>query len=74
MTKQKKLVNKRLIKFLMDVRRVEMISITSNTIIVQVSPKFTPEMGNQLLTEVGHQDTARPAVKDGSNYIIFPRY
>ena len=29
MTKQKKLVNKRLIKFLMDVRRVEMISITS---------------------------------------------
>lgn len=69
-----KLTNKRLVKYLMDVRRIDMISINANNIVVQVSSKFTPAMGKQLIEEVGHMSTARLASKEGSNYIIFPRF
>ena len=70
----KKLTNKRLVKYLMDVRRVEMISVSAKNIIVQVTDKFTPLMGQNLIEEVGHSDTARIATKDGNNYIVFPRF
>ncbi|MGL4852750.1 MAG: hypothetical protein ACRC3Z_08930 [Phocaeicola sp.] len=70
----RQLKNKQLVKYLMDVRRIEMISISVKNIIVQVSDKFTPEMGNKLIQEVGHDKTARIAAKDGNNYIVFPRF
>ena len=70
----KKLTNKVLVKHLMNVRRIEMISISSANIIVQVTDKFTPAMGEKLIEEVGHQHTARLASKDGNNYIVFPRF
>lgn len=70
----KKLTNKKLVKYLMDVRRIEMISVNATNIVVQVSSKFTPEMGKNLIEEVGHNDTARIASKDGNNYIVFPRF
>ena len=70
----KKLTNKKLVKYLMDVRRVEMISVSAKNIIVQVTDKFTPQMGKNLIEEVGHGDTARIATKDGNNYIVFPRF
>ena len=70
----KKLTNKKLVKYLMDVRRIDMISINASNIIVQVSDKFTPVMGKQLIEEVGHADTARLMSKSGVNYIVFTRF
>ena len=70
----KRLTNKRLVKYLMDVRRIEMIRVRAKNIIVQVTEKFTAQMGKNLMEEVGHGETARIATKDGNNYNVVPRY
>ena len=43
-----RLTNKKLVKALMDTKGLDMISITSATIVVQVSDKFTPKMAEEL--------------------------
>lgn len=68
-----RLTNKRLVKALMDARGIDLISITSKTVLVQVSSKFTPAQAEALCAKVGHSDF-KAATQNGLNYIAFPRY
>lgn len=69
-----RLTNKKLVKALMDTKRIDMISITSATIVVQVSDKFTPKMAEELSKQLGHINDVKAATRDGVNYMIFPRF
>lgn len=69
-----RLTNKRLVKFLMDYRGIEMISITDRNIVVQVSKKFTPAQAEELCRKVGQANDSKAATGSGNNYIIFPRF
>ncbi|WP_278715572.1 hypothetical protein [Bacteroides caecimuris] len=69
-----RLTNKRLVKFLMDYRGIEMISVTDKNIVVQVSKKFTPVQAEELCRKVGHTNDFKAATGAGNNYIIFPRF
>ena len=69
-----RLTNKKLVKALMDVKGLDMITITSTNVLVQVSNKFTPAKADELCKSVGHDMDAKAATKDGLNFIIFPRY
>lgn len=69
-----RLTNKKLVKVLMDTKGLDMISITSVTIVVQVSKKFTPAMAEELCRRVGHQTDVKAATRDGLNFMIFPRF
>lgn len=69
-----RLTNKKLVKALMDTKGLDMITITSVNVLVQVSKKFTPAMADELCGRVGHKMDAKAATKDGLNFIIFPRF
>lgn len=69
-----RLTNKKLVKALMDVKGLDMITITSTNVLVQVSNKFTPAKADELCKSVGHDMDAKAATKDGLNFIIFPRF
>ena len=69
-----RLTNKKLVKALMDTKGIDMISITSATIVVQVSDKFTPKMAEDLSNQLGHTNDVKAATRNGVNYMIFPRY
>ena len=69
-----RLTNKKLVKALMDVKGLDMITVTSANVLVQVSNKFTPAKADELCKSVGHDKDAKAATKDGLNFIIFPRY
>lgn len=69
-----RLTNKKLVKALMDTKGLDMISITSATIVVQVSDKFTPKMAEELSNRLGHTNDVKAATRNGVNYMIFPRY
>ena len=69
-----RLTHKKLVKALMDVKGLDMITITSTNVLVQVSNKFTPAKADELCKSVGHDMDAKAATKDGLNFIIFPRF
>ena len=69
-----RLTNKKLVKALMDTKGIDMISITSATIVVQVSDKFTPKKAEELSKQLGHTNDVKAATRAGVNYMIFPRY
>ena len=74
MTMNPRLTNKKLVKALMDTKGLDMITITSANVLVQVSNKFTPAKADELCKSVGHDKDAKAATKDGLNFIIFPRF
>lgn len=69
-----RIINKRLVRFLMDYRGIDMISVTAKNVVVQVSKKFTPAQAEELCRQVGHTDDFKAATGAGNNYIIFPRF
>lgn len=70
---EKRFTNKRLVKKLMDTKGIDMISITSTLVIVQVAKSFTPARAEDLCCELGHSDF-KAATKNGDNFIIFKRF
>ena len=70
---EKRFTNKRLVKKLMDTKGIDMISITSTLVIVQVAKSFTPEKAKELCRELG-QENFKAATKNGDNYIVFKRF
>lgn len=70
---QKRLTNKRLVKFLMDVKGLDSITVLANAVCVQAKPDFGPAQAMQLCAEVGHEDF-KAATRGGHNYIIFKRW
>lgn len=71
---EKRVVNKKLVARLMDTKGIEMISVTSQNVIAQVSAKFTPKMADDLVRELGHERDAKAASQAGANYIVFSRF
>lgn len=69
-----RLTNKRLVKALMDAKGIDMITIAKATIVVQVSPNFTPAKAEALSASLGHADDVKAATREGINYMIFPRF
>lgn len=68
------MTNKRLVKALMDTKGIDMITISSDTVVAQVSKKFTPAMAHELCQKVGHAADAKAVTSEQNNYIIFPRF
>ena len=69
----KKLIDKKLVRFLMGVKKIEVISITAKQIVLTVSPKFTPTDAADLIRAIGHEKWT-PATRDGHNYIVLDRF
>lgn len=70
---QTRKTNKALVKFLMDKKGIETITITKDRVALTVAPSFTPQDVERLCREIGH---ARfyPASRDGHNYLILERF
>lgn len=68
-----KLIDKRLVRKLMDVKKIDAITITKDKIAITVNPKFTPEDGNRLIQSIGHTSFL-PVTRNGKNYLILDRY
>ena len=69
----KRLLDIKLVKYLMKVRKIRMITITNDIVLCEVSNKMTPLEGETLCNEVGHPD-ARPKTSEGRNFIAFRRH
>lgn len=69
-----RLTNKKLVKALMDVKGIDMITVSSVNVLVQVSKNFTPAKAEELCKRLGHTNDVKAATKEGLNYMIFPRY
>ncbi len=65
--------NKALVKFLMDKKGIETITVAKDKVVLTVSPKFTPEDGQRLVQEIGHT-RFQPATRNGHNYLILERW
>lgn len=65
--------NKALVKFLMDKKGIETITVTKDKVVLTVSPKFTPEDGEKLVREIGHTKF-NPASRNGKNCLVLERY
>ncbi|MEG1861005.1 MAG: hypothetical protein RR206_04870 [Bacteroidaceae bacterium] len=70
----KRMTDKRLVKYLMDCRGIEMISINRQGIVVEAGKRFTPADAERICLETGHRDDAKAATSGGRNFIVFPRY
>lgn len=68
-----RLTNKRLVKFLMDKKNIELISISADKIIVTVNSKFKPIDGENLVREIGHSKFT-PISDNGRNLLVLDRY
>ena len=68
--KQKK--NHKLINYLVDHKKIDLVSVTKNHIICTLSPRFTPEDVKPLCDEVGQWPI--PHRRGSDNYITFERY
>ena len=68
-----RLTNKRLVKYLMDKKGIDYITISVDKIAITVSKKFKPIDGENLVREIGHTKFY-PTVKDGKNILILERY
>ncbi|MBQ9363992.1 MAG: hypothetical protein IJT97_11355 [Bacteroidaceae bacterium] len=65
--------NKALVKFLMDRKGIEAITITKDKVLLTVAAKFTPQDGERLVREIGH-NRFKPLSRDGKNYLILERF
>lgn len=65
--------NKALVKFLMDKKGIETITVSKDKVVLTVSPKFTPEDGERLCRDIGHT-RFNPVTRDGKNYLILERF
>lgn len=68
-----KKTNKALVKFLMDRKGIEAITITKDKVLLTVTEKFTPQDGERLVREIGHT-RFKPLSRDGKNYLILERF
>ncbi len=71
---KKKLTNKRLVSYLMDLKHIDMISISRENIICTCSRKFLPSEVKPLLDDTGQPMPKVSSDTEGNNFIIFPRY
>ena len=69
---KKRMINKQLVSYLMDVKGIDLISINQHSIICTVGAKFKPSRINDIMTETGNK-SVRMMSEDGNNYIIFKR-
>ena len=65
--------NKALVKYLMDKKGIETITVTKDRVALTVAPSFTPEDGERLCREIGHTKF-QPASRNGRNYLILSRF
>lgn len=70
---EKKLINKRLVSYLMDrPKKIASVTVDRNHVVAQVTKSFMPADLAPLVKEVGQQP--RLSTQDGTNYIIFSRW
>lgn len=68
----KKLVNKKLIGFLMEHRKIEIITVDKSHVVAQCKKNFMPGDLKPMLDEIGQEP--KLTTSGGINYIIFNRY
>lgn len=69
----KKLTNKRLVRYLMDTRGVKSICITDKVVCVQFHTSFTPAKAEELCKQLGQTDF-KAVRRNQENYIVFKRF
>ena len=62
--------NKRLVKFLMDIRGIETMTITDQSIAMTFKKEFTPEDGERLIKKIGHTQFKAVRLKDKNMMVI----
>lgn len=72
MPKQKKLTHKKLVAFLMDHRKIDLITIDKAHIICQCAKSFMPEDLKKLMADINHESN-KLSTSQGVNYIILNR-
>ncbi|MBQ9641858.1 MAG: hypothetical protein IJV06_09935 [Bacteroidaceae bacterium] len=65
--------NKALVKYLMDRKGIEAITITEDKVLLTVTEKFTPQDGERLVRDIGHS-RFKPVSRNGKNYLILERF
>lgn len=68
----KKLVNKKLVGFLMEHRKIEIITVNKSHVVAQCRKTFLPSDLKPMLEEIGQEP--KLTTSGGVNYIIFNRY
>lgn len=67
-----KLVNKKLVGFLMEHRKIEMITVNQSHVVAQCKKNFMPADLNPMIDQVGQ--SPKLSTQEGTNYIIFNRF
>ena len=60
-------------KYLMDRKGIEAITITEDKVLLTVTEKFTPQDGERLVRDIGHS-RFKPVSRNGKNYLILERF
>ena len=68
----KQLKNHKLINYLVDHRKISMVTVNATHVICTLSQKFTPNDVQPLCDAVGQWPMPRRL--NGNNYIVFERY
>lgn len=69
---QKRLINKRLVSYLMDERKIAMVTVDKKHVVAQCTKAFMPSDLKPLADHVGQNP--KLSTSEGTNYMIFERY
>lgn len=69
----KKLINKKLVGFLMEHKKIEMVTVDRTHIVCQCKKNFLPADLEELVRNTG-QEKPKLSTSQGINYVILNRY
>ena len=69
-----RLTNKQLVRKLMSARGIEMITITTTAVLVQIKNTLTPRQADELCALVGQPNAAHREDSKGHQFLIFSRF
>ena len=69
-----RLTNKQLVRKLMSARGIEMITITTTAVLVQINKALTPRQADELCASVGQPNAAHREDSKGHQFLIFSRF
>ncbi|MCP3895974.1 MAG: hypothetical protein GY706_15295 [Bacteroides sp.] len=69
---KKRLTNKRLVSYLMDERKIAMVTVDKRHVVAQCTKAFMPSDLNPLVEHVGQ--APKLSTSEGTNYMVFDRY
>ncbi len=69
---KKRLTNKRLVSYLMDERKIAMVTVDKRHVVAQCTKAFMPSDLKPLVEHVGQ--APKLSTSEGTNYMVFDRH